>query len=69
MNADEMPNLLAMFRSRGYAFVSLDHALADPVYKLPDGYVGRDGISWIHRWALTKGMADRREPDIPAWVK
>ena len=69
LNADEMPNLLAMFRRRGYAFVSLDHALEDPAYKLKDGYVGRGGISWIHRWALTKGLPDRREPDAPAWVE
>ena len=34
MNADLMPDLLAMFRRRGYTFVSLDHALADPVYRL-----------------------------------
>ena len=36
-----MPDLLAMFRRRGYTFVSLEHALGDPAYQLPDGYVGR----------------------------
>jgi peptidoglycan/xylan/chitin deacetylase (PgdA/CDA1 family) len=30
MNADMMPELLAMFRRRGYSFISLDRALADP---------------------------------------
>jgi peptidoglycan/xylan/chitin deacetylase (PgdA/CDA1 family) len=68
MNADLMPDLLAMFRRRGYALVTLDHALADPAYKLPDGYVGPKGISWIHRWAAAKGMPGRMEPDVPAWV-
>jgi peptidoglycan/xylan/chitin deacetylase (PgdA/CDA1 family) len=68
MNADLMPDLLAMFKRRGYTFVSLDHALADPAYKLPDGYVGRNGFSWIHRWAKTKGMKTTPEPEPPAWV-
>jgi len=68
LNADSMPDLLAMFRRRGYAFVSLDEALADSAYALPDGYVGRGGFSWIHRWSRTKGMAPKGEPDPPAWV-
>jgi len=68
MNADLMPDLLAMFRRRGYAFVSLDHALADPAYRLPDDYAGPNGISWIHRWAKTKGIKTTPEPDPPDWV-
>jgi peptidoglycan/xylan/chitin deacetylase (PgdA/CDA1 family) len=68
MNADLMPDLLAMFRRRGYTFVSLDHALADPVYQLPDGYAGTGGFSWIHRWAKTKGVKVTPEPEVPAWV-
>jgi len=56
LNADEMPGLLAMFRRRGYTFVSLSDALADPAYQLPDDYVGRGGFSWIHRWSMTKKM-------------
>ncbi len=69
LNADLMPDLLAMFRRRGYTFVSLDHALADPVYRLPEEYAGRGGFSWIHRWSKTKGMAPKGEPDPPAWVE
>jgi peptidoglycan/xylan/chitin deacetylase (PgdA/CDA1 family) len=69
MNADLMPDLLAMFRRRGYRFVSLDAALADPAYRLPDNWVGKGGISWIHRWAATKGMPMKGEPDPPKWVE
>jgi peptidoglycan/xylan/chitin deacetylase (PgdA/CDA1 family) len=69
MTADLMPDLLAMFRSRGYMFVSLDHALADPAYKLPDGYAGPGGFSWIHRWAMAKGIKPLAEPDPPKWVR
>lgn len=69
LNADLMPELLAMFRRRGYTFVSLDRALADEAYRLPEEYVGRGGFSWIHRWSKTKGMAPKGEPDPPAWVQ
>jgi peptidoglycan-N-acetylglucosamine deacetylase len=69
LNADMMPDLLAMFRRRGYTFVSLEHALGDSAYQLPDGYVGPHGISWIHRWAIAKGMAPKEEPDPAAWVQ
>jgi hypothetical protein len=68
LNADLMPQLLEMFRRRGYAFVTLDEALADDAYRLPDEYVGRNGFSWIHRWSKTKGLPARGEPDPPAWV-
>jgi peptidoglycan/xylan/chitin deacetylase (PgdA/CDA1 family) len=69
LNADLMPDLLRMFRRRGYTFVSLDQALADEAYQLPEEYVGPGGISWIHRWSKTKGMAAKGEPDPAAWVE
>jgi peptidoglycan/xylan/chitin deacetylase (PgdA/CDA1 family) len=69
LNADMMPDMLAMFRRRGYAFVSLDQALKDEVYSLPEEYVGRGGFSWIHRWSKTKGLAPKGEPDPPRWVE
>ena len=65
LNADLMPELLAMFRRRGYVFVSLDQALADEAYRLPEEYVGRGGFSWIHRWSKTKGMAFSKAEPIP----
>lgn len=68
LNADVMPRLLKMIRNRGYRFVTLDRALSDPAYKLPDAYVGTRGISWIHRWAESKGIPPKREPDEPDWV-
>ena len=68
LNSDVMPELLDMFRRRGYRFVSLDEALADDAYRLPEEYVGRGGFSWIHRWSKTKGLPAKGEPDPPAWV-
>jgi peptidoglycan/xylan/chitin deacetylase (PgdA/CDA1 family) len=70
LNADSMMQMLAMFRRRGYSFVSLDTALRDPAYQRPENYVGRGGFSWIHRWSMTAGMKfDHAEPDEPEWVR
>jgi peptidoglycan/xylan/chitin deacetylase (PgdA/CDA1 family) len=69
LNADLMPDLLAMFRRRGYTFVSLREALTDDAYRLPEEYAGPGGFSWIHRWSITKGMAPKGEPEPPHWVE
>lgn len=71
LNADALPDLAAMMRRRGYAFVSLDRAVEDPAYALPDGYFGGAGISWLHRWAFAlRGRAGilPGEPRCPEWV-
>src|SRR5205807_318370 len=51
LNAEMMPAPLEMLRQRGYRFVSLEHALKDEAYRLPDEYAGKRGLSWIHRWS------------------
>lgn len=72
LNADALPELLAMFQRRGYAFVDLATAAADPAYReQPDRFRGAGGISWLHRWALTaKRPRDffAGEPAVPAPV-
>jgi peptidoglycan/xylan/chitin deacetylase (PgdA/CDA1 family) len=68
LNADAMPELLAMLRRRGYVFASLETALKSDGYRLPDSYAGSGGFSWIHRWSKTKGMPGKGEPEVPAWV-
>ena len=65
LNADLVPDLLAMFKRRGYTFVTLERALADDAYRLPDEYAGPSGLSWVHRWSKTKGMKPKGEPDPP----
>ena len=55
INSDYMDDLAAMFKRRGYRFVTLEAALKDEAYRLPDTYVGPAGISWLHRWARSKG--------------
>lgn len=71
LNAHELPRLLARLRRRGYGFVSLERALADPAYRSPEGYTGPAGISWLHRWALAAGRRGAffaGEPEVPGWV-
>jgi peptidoglycan/xylan/chitin deacetylase (PgdA/CDA1 family) len=69
LNADAIGDMLHKLRQRGYTFVSLDEALRDPAYQSKDDYVGPYGISWIQRWARTKGVKiDANEPDPPKWI-
>jgi hypothetical protein len=42
--------------------------MSDPAYQTPDNYEGKDGLSWIHRWGLTKGKPIKIEPDPPKWI-
>jgi peptidoglycan/xylan/chitin deacetylase (PgdA/CDA1 family) len=68
LNADTFDALARMIEGRGYAFVPLARALADTAYRSPDTYTGPAGITWLHRWALTRGMPGRTfagEPEVP----
>lgn len=71
LNAAAYAELIAGAKRRGYRFVTLDEAMRDPAYARTDGYHGRYGPSWLHRWA----MAEKKpkafyagEPVVPAWV-
>lgn len=71
LNADTFPLVAGVLRTRGYSFVTLEEALRDPSYALPDTYAGPGGISWIHRWALTARKPKSLfagEPKTPEWV-
>jgi len=71
LNAAAYVELVAGIRRRGHRFVTLEEAMRDPAYARADGYTGRFGPSWLHRWAI----AERRpkdfyagEPEVPRWV-
>lgn len=66
LNFDHFAKVIEMFRKRGYEFVSLAAALQHGVYRSRDEYVGKMGISWIHRWGLAKGLPIVWEPEPPA---
>jgi peptidoglycan/xylan/chitin deacetylase (PgdA/CDA1 family) len=64
LNADHIVPLLTMMRRRGYSFVSLDRALADPAYRHAEVTSPR-GLSWLHRWRLAEGRPIKAEPQEP----
>lgn len=70
LNSDYFDDVAVMLKQRGYRFISLDEALKDEAYKLPDNFVKRAGISWLHRWALDKGREYilPNEPKTPDFV-
>jgi len=68
LNRDWYPRIHALFLARGYRFVPLEQAVADPVYALPDTYVRASGVSWLHRWTASQGRRIRWEPEPPAWI-
>ena len=71
LNADTFDALATVIRARSYRFISLEEALTDPAYALPDTYAGPVGLSWLQRWAFTAGLEGdffRGEPRTPAFV-
>jgi len=70
INSDYFDDIAAMLKKRSYKFITLEEALKDEAYRLPDTFVKRNGISWLHRWALAKGretvLSD--EPKTPEFV-
>lgn len=71
LNADHMDSLLQMFTRLSYTFVRLEVALKDTVYLSEDTFSGRQGISWLHRWAKTANQPAAYfagEPMVPRHI-
>ncbi len=71
LNADAYAALIRGIERRGYRFVTLDEAMRDPAYAREDGYRGRFGPSWLHRWAMAENKPETfyaGEPTVPKWV-
>ena len=68
LEADHIGELLDVLRKRGYRFITLEDALGDQAYSLPDTYVGEEGTSWIDHWAITQGKIPQGAPPFPQWV-
>ncbi|MFN2596385.1 MAG: polysaccharide deacetylase family protein [Pyrinomonadaceae bacterium] len=69
LNGDHFAEIVSMLKARGYSFITLDEALADPAYRSSDGYVGDVGVSWLQRWRVTRGQAFRPEPPLPEYAR
>ena len=68
LEADHIGKLLDLLRRRGYQFVTLQDALSDSAYSLPDEYVGEEGTGWLDHWAITRGHPPQNTPVFPQWV-
>ena len=70
MTADSLDELLTRYESRGYRFITLEQAMADPAYKTPDTLVSSFGPTWFWRWTKTLGIkvSGAGDPEVPAWV-
>ncbi|MGI9107645.1 MAG: polysaccharide deacetylase family protein [Pyrinomonadaceae bacterium] len=69
LNADHFDRIIAMMKRRGYEFITLDQALQDQAYAHKDAYTGEVGISWLQRWAITRGMKFRKEPYLTPYMQ
>ncbi len=67
INADHFDKVAAMMRLRGYKFITLEEALKDEAYTLPEVQAMR-GLSWLHRWMLAKGLEKKDEPTEPKFI-
>lgn len=67
LEADHFADLVGVMRKRNYSFITLDDALDDSAYNLPNDYAG-GGTSWLDQWAITEGKMPPNEPQLPEWV-
>jgi len=69
LNADHFDRIATTFKRRGYEFVTLDEALKDKAYDHRDAYTGEVGISWLQRWAITRGGKFQKEPALSPYMQ
>lgn len=72
LNGDHFAALCSQFRLDGYTFITLDEAMMDEVYLQYDTFFGGAGISWLERWAKTKGVTKEffaKDISVPITVK
>ena len=66
LEAEHIGELFDLLRKRGYRFVTLEDALSDQAYSLPDTYIGEEGTGWFDHWAITRGRPPLNTPVFPA---
>lgn len=65
LEADHIGELLDLLHKRGYKFVTLEAALGDSAYGMPDTYVGEEGSGWLEHWAISRGKPPIGGPVAP----
>jgi peptidoglycan/xylan/chitin deacetylase (PgdA/CDA1 family) len=65
LEAEHIGEVLELLRKRGYRFITLENALSDQAYGLPDTYIGEEGTNWLDHWAITRGQPPLHAPKAP----
>ena len=71
LNAHHIEKLIDMYQRHGYAFISQTEVLEDPAYQTTITKFGKYGISWIDRWALSRGKRGdffNGDPETPDFI-
>ena len=70
LNADLIEQLLTIFETKDFRFVTLDDAQADPAYQTPEGPPTKFGPMWGYRWAKARKIKvdGAAELEPPAWI-
>ncbi|MEM6629088.1 MAG: polysaccharide deacetylase family protein [Bacteroidota bacterium] len=72
LNSEYLDELVDVYKDRGYSFVSQTEVLEDPAYAEPVTKFGDWGISWLDRWALSRGYKGeffQEDPPTPEYIK
>jgi beta-lactamase regulating signal transducer with metallopeptidase domain len=67
--ADSAHDLFGMIEKRGYRFIRMDEALADPAFQTAEDWSGKSGISWFERWQMKQGKPLLPEPAVDGAVE
>ncbi|MEO6718441.1 MAG: polysaccharide deacetylase family protein [Novosphingobium sp.] len=71
LNAAALNQLLSIFRSEGFQFVSLSDAQADDAYRISPTITTRFGPMWGYRWARERAVRidGSKESEPPEWLQ
>ena len=71
LNSAWFGTLADSLSDQGYVFISLTEALQDPAYQSPDTFTGPGGITWLHRWGISRKLDPamfKGEPETPDYI-
>ncbi len=59
LNIDTIEELISFFKGKNYKFISLDEALTDSVYSLPNTFAGKAGLGILSQMAVLKKVGGK----------
>ena len=71
LNSEYLDLLATMLKKNGYDFIDMDTALIDDAYRTEITVYEKKGLSWLDRWALSKGKPKEffeDDPTVPDYI-